>query len=203
MGGGKILSDLYVPIDSVDFSSYMTTMEPADCTYWWIFGNGAAPFVKQYNDYGLTAPLVTSMFQNVTEQQLADLGDLGLGLVGVDAWTPEIDSPLNDEFVAKYREMWDGEYPAPQAFQGWQAVHVFVEAVKKTNGDVSPEALLEAMSSLQFETPAGQMTLMPYKSAIIGTGNFYVAESKRVGDRSAWVPVKVIEQVPFKDVDDM
>ena len=51
--GGKILSTQFVPIDAVDFSSYLTSLKDADCTYWWIFGNGAAPFVKQYKDYGL------------------------------------------------------------------------------------------------------------------------------------------------------
>ena len=202
-GGGKILSDVYTDITAVDFSSYLTTMKPADCTYWWIFGNGAAPFVKQYHDYGLRAPLVTSMFQNLTEAQLADLGPLGEGLIGVDCFTPETDNDITREFVAKYREMWNGEYPPVQAFQAWQAVHVFLEAVKKTNGDTTPAKLLDAMSTLSFETPAGKMTLGRYRSAIVGTGNFFVAKSQKVGDRYAWVPVKVIEQVPFHDIEDM
>ena len=75
--GGTILSTQFVPIDAVDFSSYLTSLKDADCTYWWIFGNGAAPFVKQYNDYGLTAPLITAMASNLTEPQLADLGEVG------------------------------------------------------------------------------------------------------------------------------
>ena len=39
--GGKIVSTQFVPIDAVDFSSYLTSLKDADCTYWWIFGNGA------------------------------------------------------------------------------------------------------------------------------------------------------------------
>jgi hypothetical protein len=68
--GGQILSTQLVPIDAVDFSSYLTSLKDADCTYWWIFGNGAAPFVKQYKDYGLDAPLITAMASNLTEPQL-------------------------------------------------------------------------------------------------------------------------------------
>ena len=62
--GGKVLSTQYVPIDTIDFSSYLTTLKDADATYFWVFGNGAAPFVKQYNDYGLTAPLIAPMSNN-------------------------------------------------------------------------------------------------------------------------------------------
>ena len=86
-----------MPIDAVDFSSYLTSLKDADCTYWWIFGNGAAPFVKQYKDYGLTAPLITAMASNLTEPQLADLGDLALGLIGGEFYSPEIDNPLNKD----------------------------------------------------------------------------------------------------------
>ena len=34
-GGGTIVSNQFVPIDTVDFSSYLTTLEKADCTYNW------------------------------------------------------------------------------------------------------------------------------------------------------------------------
>ena len=94
-GGGKVLSVQYVPIDTIDFSPYLTAMKPADMCLWWIFGNGAVPFIKQYNDYGQKAMLISPMAQNVTEGQMLDLGDLGVGLLGFDYYSPEIDNPVN------------------------------------------------------------------------------------------------------------
>ena len=194
-GGGTILNTQYVPIDAVDFSSYLSSLEDADCTYWWIFGNGAAPFVKQYHDYGIQAPLVTAMASNLTEPQLADLGEVGLGLIGGEFYSPEIDNPMNKKFVEDYKARWNGEYPTMQTFGAWLAVNLFMEAVKKTNGDTTPAKLIEAMSTMTLDTPAGPYTMSAYQDAFIGTGNFYMMETKQVGDRIAWVPVYTYEQV--------
>jgi len=193
-GGGKILSTQYVPIDTVDFSSYLTTLEPADCTYFWVFGNGAAPFVKQYNDYGLTAPLVAPMSNNFYEAQLADLGDLGIGMVACDFYSPEIQNDLNKQFVDAYVAKWDA-YPPAQAFGGYQAVMLFLEGVKATGGDTTPDALIKAMSTMTMDGPAGSVTLSPYKTIYIPTRDFFILESQQVGDRIAWVPIYTYEQV--------
>ncbi len=73
-GGGEVLSENYVPLDTVDFSAYLTTMKPADVTLFWIFGNGAVPFVQQYNDYGLTAPLGRADVQQLQRRPVGGFG---------------------------------------------------------------------------------------------------------------------------------
>lgn len=198
--GGKILSVQFVPIDAVDFSSYLTSLKDADCTYWWIFGNGAAPFVKQYNDYGLTAPLITAMASNLSEPQLADLGDLAIGLIGGEFYSPEIDTPMNKDFVEMYRAKWNGEYPTMQSFGAWLAVNLFVEGVKKTGGDTTPAALIDAMSNLTIDTPAGPYTMSKYQDMYVGDGAFYMMETQQVGDRVAWVPIDTIEGIPHEQM---
>ena len=193
--GGKILSTQFVPIDAVDFSSYLTSLKDADCTYWWIFGNGAAPFVKQYKDYGLTAPLITAMASNLTEPQLADLGDAALGLIGGEFYSPEIDNPLNKEFVEAYKAKYDGQYPTMQSFGAWLAVNLFAGAVEKTGGDTTPAKLIDAMSSVTIDTPAGPYTMSKYQDMYVGTGSYFMMETKQVGDRIAWVPVFTYEDM--------
>ncbi len=193
--GGTILSTQFVPIDAVDFSSYLTSLKDADCTYWWIFGNGAAPFVKQYKDYGLTAPLITAMASNLTEPQLADLGDNALGLIGGEFYTPEIDSPLNTEFVEAYKAKYDGAYPTMQSFGAWLAVNLFAGAVEQTGGDTTPATLIDAMSSVTIDTPAGPYTMSEYQDMYVGTGSYFMMETKQVGDRVAWVPVFTYENL--------
>jgi branched-chain amino acid transport system substrate-binding protein len=192
--GGKILSTQYVPIDTVDFSSYLTTLKPADATYFWVFGNGAAPFVKQYNDYGLTAPLIAPMSNNFYEQQLADLGQLGIGMVACDFYSPEIKNDLNTKFVDAYVAKWNA-YPPAQAFGGYQAVMLFLEGVKATGGDTTPATLIKAMSTITMDGPAGSVTMAPYKTIYIPTRDFYIFKSEQVGDRIAWVPIYTYPQV--------
>ena len=194
--GGEVVSVQYVPIDTIDFSSYLTTLKDADATYFWVFGNGAAPFVKQYNDYGLTAPLIAPMSNNFSEQQLADLGQLGVGMVACDFYSPEIDNEANAAFVAAYQKLYPGEYPAPQAYGGYQAVELFLQGVKASGGDTTPATLVKAMSTLTMTgLPGGDVTMKPYKGAFIPVRDWYILETKEVDGRVAWVPIYTYEQV--------
>ena len=150
-----MLSTHFVPYDTQDFSSYRVRMKPADCTLFWTFSNGPAPFIKQYSDYGLTAPLITDMASNLNEPQLRDLGNL-TGIYGIDFYTPELpeaEYPLNKQFVEDYRKLYPDEYPNMDAYGGWLAVNLFLQGVKATGGDTTPAKLIEAMSTMTARLP--------------------------------------------------
>ncbi len=165
-GGGTIVSNQFVPIDTVDFSSYLTTLKPADCTYNWIFGNGTGPFIKQYHDYGLTAPLIMTMADDLQEPVMQELGDLALGIVGSDHYLSTVDNELNNKFVALYDQLYPGELPNMDSYGGYTAVMMFLKAVEATGGDTSPEALKKAMSTMTFDTPNGSITMSPYRQRL-------------------------------------
>ena len=198
-GGGKIVTEQYVPIDTVDFSSYVTALKPADCTYNWIFGNGTGPFIKAYHDYGLTAPLVMTMADDLQEPVMKQLGDLSLGIIGSDHYISTLDNPLNKKFVEDYAKMWPGELPNMDSYGGWTAVNLFVEAVKKTNGDATPDVLKQALATLSLDTPAGKITMSPYETVFVGTGPMYICEVQKVNGEYRWMPVHTYENVLFKN----
>jgi branched-chain amino acid transport system substrate-binding protein len=197
--GGTIVSEQFVPEDAIDFSSYITTLKKADCTVFWIFGQAAGPFIKEYHDYGIKAPLLLLMADNVQEPVLKDLGDISLGILATDHYIPLIDNPINAKFVADYTKQWDGEQPNMDSFGGWVAVNLFLEAVKKTNGDTSHQAIINALSNITIDTPTGPYTLSSYQNAFIGTGNFYIAKSVNIDGRYTWQPVYTYNQVRFED----
>jgi len=194
-GGGQVLSENYVPLDMVDFSAYLTTMKPADVTVNWIFGNGAVPFAKQCHDYGLTAPLAVPMSNNFSDAQLAELGDSGLGMIACDYYAYTIDNAPNKEFIAGYQELYPGEYPTPQGYGAWQGVMMYLEGLEVTGGDTTPAKVIEAMSKLVMDTPAGKVEIVPYKEAFIAKRDFFILEVQKVGDVLTWVPVRTYEQV--------
>jgi branched-chain amino acid transport system substrate-binding protein len=199
-GGGQVVQTQFVPIDVIDFSSYLTTLKKADCTSFWIFGNGSGPFVKQYHDYGIKQPLVMSMADNIQEPTLAELGDISLDIIATDHYIPLLDNDLNNKFVADYTKQWNGEQPNMDSFAGWLAVNLFLKAVEKTNGDTSPKAIIEAMSNMSLDTPAGKYTMSPYGDAYIGTGNFYICKSVRLDNgRYTWQPFFTYDQIRFED----
>jgi len=202
-GGGQVLSENYVPIETVDFSAYLTTMKKADVTLFWIFGNGAVPFVKQYNDYGLTAVLAAPMSNNFSDEQLAELGDLGLGMLAIDYYAYTINNPQNKELIAAYQKLYPGENPTPQGYGAWQAVMLYIEGLKKTNGDTTPAKVIEAMSNLSLDTPAGKVTIVPNKNAFIAKRDFFMLEAQKVGEVLTWVPVKTYQQVLLGELSQM
>jgi branched-chain amino acid transport system substrate-binding protein len=194
-GGGTVTTPVYVPMDTVDFSAYLTTMAPADCTLFWIFGAGAVPFVQQYKSYNLTAPLVVPMANNFSREQLAELGDLGVGMVACDIYVDTLENPDNQAFVAKYQELYPGEYPMPQGFGAALGMFMFAKAVEATGGDTTPAALIEVMSTMSLDSAAGKITMSPYGAAFIGTRDFFILETKKVDGVVQWVPIETISQV--------
>ena len=194
-GGGKVISLNFIPNDTVDFSSYLTTLKPADATLFWIFGNGAVPFVKQYRDYGIKAPLIVPMANNFTDEQLKELGDLGLGMVACDLYAWTIDTPANKAFVDAYQKLYPGEHPNAEVYGAWVATTMCIEAVKATNGDLTPATLIKAMSTMSFDTPGGKETLSPYKGAYVGTRDFYMLKVEDVNGIKTWVPIYTYQNV--------
>ena len=202
-GGGTVLSENYIPLDVVDFSAYLTTMAPADVTVNWIFGNGAVPFVQQYNDYGLEAVLAVPMSNNFSDAQLAELGDIGLGMLACDYYAYTIDNAPNKEFIAAYQKLYPGEYPTPQGYGAWQGVMMYIEALKATGGDTTPAKTIEAMSNMSLDTPAGKMTIVPYENAFIAKRDFFMLEVQEVKGVLTWVPVKIYDQVLLGTLDEV
>ena len=70
-----------------------------------------------------------------------------------------------------------------------------LRGVKVTGGDTTPATLIEAKSTMSFDTPSGKVTMSPYKGAYIPTRDFFVSKTETVGDRITWVPVYTYSQV--------
>ena len=199
-GGGQILSENYIPLDVVDFSSYLTAMKTADVTVNWIFGNGAVPFVKQYNDYGLKAPLASTMSNNFSDAQLAELGDISLNMLACDYYAWTIDNQMNKDFIAAYGKLYKGEKPTPQAYGAWQGVMLYLEGLKATAGDTDPKKVIPAMSNLTMDSPAGKFTVVPFQNAFIARRDFFILQVQKVDGVLTWVPVKTYNQVLLGDL---
>ena len=76
-----------------------------------------------------------------------------------------------------------------QSFGAWLAVNLFAGAVEANGGDTTPAKLIEAMSTVTIDTPAGPYKMSTYQDMYVGTGSYFMMETKMVGDRIAWVPV--------------
>ena len=196
-----VLSENYIPLDVVDFSSYLSAMKPADVTVDWIFGNGAVPFVKQFHDYGLKGALAVPMSNNYSDAQLAELGDISLGMIACDYYAWTIDNKMNKEFIEAYGKLYNGEKPTPQGYGAWQGVMLYLEGLKATGGDTDPKKVIPAMSKLTMDSPAGKFTIVPFKNAFIAKRDFFILEVQKVDGVLTWAPVKTYNQVLLGDLE--
>ena len=58
---------------------------------------------------------------------------------------------------------------------------MFAKAVEATGGDTTPAKLIEAMSTMSLDTPAGKVTISPYQDAYIGTRQLLHPEERQAG----------------------
>jgi len=197
--GGSFVQRQAVPMDTLDFSSYITAMKPADVCVFWIFGDSVGPFLNQYASYGMKMPLAEPMVSCLQEPIMAQVADNCLNIIGSEHYVPLIDNPTNNAFVDEYVKKW-GEQPVTDSFGGYTAISLFLEAVKATNGDTSPLAIKNAMQKITFNTLTGPYTMSAAGDAFIGTGNFYIVKSVKIGDRYCWQPIKEYDKILFSDV---
>lgn len=212
-GGGTISTLIYLPSTTVDFSSHFAAMPPADCTLFWIRGNGAIPFVRQYAASGLTGKLLVGQSSNYSESQLGylDALDLGVDMIACDVYSPMLDNSENDSFIATYQQLYPGDYPTPEAFGGWQAVMLYAKAfqilatqraegIRNSSGELmdprNPAHVITMMSTLTMDTPAGPISMGKYGKTYLATRDFYILRSRDVGaNRIAWIPLYTYSQV--------
>jgi branched-chain amino acid transport system substrate-binding protein len=128
------------------------------------------------------------------------MGDIGLGMLACDYYAYTIDNAANQEFIAAYEKLYPGEKPTPQGYGAWQGVMMYIEALKATGGDTTPAKVIEAMSTMSLDTPAGKVTIVPYKTAFIAKRDFFMLEVQKVGEVLTWVPVKTYEQVELGEL---
>ena len=80
-----------------------------------------------------------------------------------------------------------------QSFGAWLAVNLFAEGGEGHGRRHHAGWLIDAMSTITIDTPAGPYSMSQYQDMYVGTGNYYMMETKKVGDRIAWVPVYTYE----------
>src|SRR5690606_32584769 len=102
-------------------------------------------------------------------EALESMGDNAKGIITAFHYTMERDDPLNNEFVKAYREATDGRSPDLFSIGGYDGMHLIYEALKKTDGDASGDALVEAAKGMSWQSPRGPISIDPETRDIIQT----------------------------------
>lgn len=168
--GGEIVGEVYPPLGSNDYASYLTQIKgkKPEAVYAFFAGADAVRFVKQYEQYGLKGqiPLIGSGWLNA-EDIRPEQGNSPEGITSTMFWDYHLDTPENKAFVAAYEKKYNAR-PSIESVEGYDAARVIVEALKSLNGDTSDkQKVSQAIGKVQFTSPRGPIQFDPETHHVI------------------------------------
>jgi branched-chain amino acid transport system substrate-binding protein len=175
--GGHVLSHLWVPLGTKDFSSVISSIpHDVDAVYVALGGADGLNFLKQYVQFGGKAPLIGGSI-TVDQTMLSTKGNLYEHVIGVPAAGPIADddpSPAWKAFVAEYRKQ-AGALPSPSLFAHayYLNTKAALLALNAVHGDLSNNqaAFRAAMAKLAWNSPTGPVHLDGNRQAV---GDIYL-----------------------------
>lgn len=196
--GGTILGSDRTPVANPDFSAYVQRVADANPEAVYIFvPGGAQPAAigKALVDRGLAPPETRIFAQGelTHPEALESMGETARGIITTYHYVLERDDPLNNEFVAAYREANDGRAPDLFSIGGYDGMHLIYEVLKATGGDTNGEALVEAAKGMSWQSPRGPMTIDPETRDVIQT--VYIREVQEVDGELQNVIIHEIPEV--------
>lgn len=184
--GGQVVQTQFMPPMTMDFGPYITKIAKADgCMVWCPTGVDYANFRKQYSEFGLlkTMPLGAIMASSITEQELHDMGEVGMGMFGQNVWVLSWDTSINKKFVENFRTKY-GRDPGGFDACGYEMASVALAAINMTKGDTNPQKLYQTVLRLKMEVVGGPLSFTPEGFAV---RNAYMTEVKKVDGKYRWV----------------
>jgi branched-chain amino acid transport system substrate-binding protein len=194
--GGSVVGADRTPVVNPDFSPFVQRVAEAkpEALYVWVPGGTQPPALgKALAERGVT-PATTKIFgqgELTDDAALNAMGEVALGIITAYHYNVNRDTPLNNEFVAAYRAANKGRDPDIYSIGAYDGMHLIYEALKKTGGDASGKALIEAAKGMAWESPRGPMSIDPRTRDVVQT--VWIREVKMKDGKPANI---IIDQIP-------
>jgi branched-chain amino acid transport system substrate-binding protein len=149
----------------VDFAPYLNVLETADVMVAWPIGTGAQ-FISQYAERGLfdEMPIITPILSGMSDPFIAtyqELGDIILGIKGLDTYCADYDWPTNNAFVDAYTQAYGGYPDASLIGAGAYGIYIILQTFEAMGGSTDPDLFMETLLSQEYDTPSGIISFDP------------------------------------------
>jgi branched-chain amino acid transport system substrate-binding protein len=195
--GGKIIEQLKAPLANPEFAPFLQKardLKP-DVLFLFVPAPTAGALMRQVIDRGLTTAniRVVGTGDITDDDQLNGIGDNVLGLITSHFYSAAHGSAMNQKFVAEFKKANPGMRPNFIGVSGYDGMHAFYEALKKTNGDANGDKLVEAMKGMTWESPRGMMTIDPQTRDVIQ--DVYIRKVEKKDGELYNIEFDVVKQV--------
>ena len=156
--GLELVSADFVDPTSPDFSAIITKLKAnqPDRVAVYFTSTPLAAFFRQYEAARLKIPGTGRLLLEVVKKAVTPEFVAGGGLdgsTGTNPYSPDIDTPENANFVARFTERF-GEAPNQPSFMVYEAMHVLARAIEVAE-DASPAAIRDGLRKVQYESMMG------------------------------------------------
>ena len=155
---GKIVDEVYVPLNTLDYSAELLRIasDAPEAIYVFLPGGMGVNFVKQFRQAGLADKIKFLSSFTVDEGTLPAQQDAAVGLFAGGNWAPSLDTPQSKAFVAAYEKEF-GSVPGSYAMQAYDAALLIDSALKQTKGNTTDkDALRAALKKADFKSLRGK-----------------------------------------------
>lgn len=198
--GGSVVEAIRIPLATTDFSPIMQRIKDSGADTIFTFLPSGPPtlgFVKAYIDNGLKAGGVKLMSTGdvVTEPDLPNIGDPGIGILSTYHYSVSHDSPENAAFLATIKK--DGgsldevTMTSVAAYDGARLIYKMIEA---TGGERDPAKAIEAVKGMSWVSPRGPVSIDPATRHI--RQNIYLRSVEKVDGKLINKEIQTFEAQP-------
>lgn len=148
-----ILNSEFAPLDTQDYSSYITSMSNsgADAGMCIFAGTPAVRFLSQARNFGLMNQMHLSGTTLAQVDHLRPLGRDVRGISSVARWTYTLDTPGNTDWVSNYIQE-HGQAPQNFTASAWQGLTA-VQKVIEEAGTVEADSFIDTFEDFTWEDP--------------------------------------------------
>jgi branched-chain amino acid transport system substrate-binding protein len=194
--GGKVDKQLWNPITTADFSSYVTQIPASTQAVFALeSGSTAVKFLQAYKSFGLKGkiPLIgggtLTDYSSLRSDTAADVE----GVITTLMYADGLDTAANNRFVQEYHKA-TGTYPSYYAESGYAGALLIVSALKKVNGNVSDsKALMNALKTTKIVAARGPVSINQGTASPVQ--NVYVRKVEVVNGVLRNVPIHTFKAV--------
>ncbi len=187
---GNILGEVYTKLGQTDFQAELSALRAVAPPATMIFqpGGMGINFVKQWNQAGMEAVSKLHTVFSVDGVTLPALKESALGSISTQTWSPDLDTPINQKFVADYKARHNA-YPSFYAAQAYDTILAIDHAVSKS-GSTDTAKMRAVLAAGNIPTTRGPLKM---NSNHFPIQNIYLREA--VKDDDGIVTTKIISTV--------
>lgn len=190
-GGGEAVSEVYAPLGTTDFASYLSQIPEADATFAGFAGADAVRLVQQYDEFGLSdrQPLL-GHGPLVTELVLNNIGPAAVGVQAAFYYSSQLDNPENKHFIDTMLAANPDFVPSHFTAGAWTSTKILLDAVNAVDDPTDGDALATAITSTTMTTPWGDLAFDPETGYAVSPTYYY-----KVVEKDGKLAHEIVDQI--------